>query len=56
MILEYGRMTNEEPGAYKSSPWSNLGHPVFEDDYLFSLEEIEWWNVKELESDDIIDP
>lgn len=47
-------MTNEEQKAYEGSVWSNLGHPAFEDDYLFSLEEIEWWRHQDLESDDII--
>jgi hypothetical protein len=45
-------VTNKE--GYEYSVWGNLGHPVFDNEYLFSVEEIEWWNAKEEESDDII--
>jgi hypothetical protein len=43
-------MNKEE---YTESVWGNLGHPAFNNDYLFDVEKIEWWD-QDLELDDII--
>ena len=53
MTLGFGKMTNREQENYGFSPWTNLGHPAFDNDYLLSLEDAEWWS-EALKSDDII--
>ena len=53
MILGYGKMTTSNQDKYDWSVWTNLGHPAFDNDYLLSLEDAEWWE-QGLKSDDII--
>jgi hypothetical protein len=45
-------VTNKEKPVV--SIWSGLGHPAFDNEFLFSLENVEWWE-QDPESDDIID-
>ena len=53
MILGYGKMTNNN-SEYEWSAWTTLGHPAFDNEYLLSLEEPEWWE-QGFKSDDIIE-
>lgn len=56
MILGFGLVNSANESEYPESLWPRLGHPVFENDYIISLDDIEWWDIKKSESDDIINP
>jgi hypothetical protein len=43
----------EEKDIQQISAWGSLGHPAFDNEFLFSLESVEWWE-QGLQSDDII--
>jgi len=53
MIPLHGKMTSKKEEIYEGSIWTPLGHPAFNNDYLFGLENPDWW-LQDSESDDII--
>jgi hypothetical protein len=46
-------MTDSNKDKSQVLAWTSLGHPAFDNDYLLSLENPEWWS-EALKSDDII--
>jgi hypothetical protein len=37
---------------YNESVWRGLGHPAFDMDYELAIDDVEWWNAKDEDTEE----
>ena len=37
---------------YNESIWRGLGHPAFDMDYELAIDDVEWWNAKDEDTEE----